>query len=328
MANIKFSVIGTGHLGSIHLKLLKQNENADVVGIFDPNTEKATELANEHNITAFATLEDAINSSDALIIAAPTIHHYEIANKCLEAGKHIFIEKPITHTHTEGLKLCEKARDNKVKLQVGHVERFNPALAALSTYELNPMFIEAHRLAQFKTRATDVSVIHDLMIHDIDIVLHLIGSSVTAIDANGVSVITDTADICNARLTFENGAVANLTASRISARPMRKMRFFQKDNYISCDFGKPEVEVFEIIDGDLPKTENIVPATMLGSIEAGQKNRNIYFKKPVIPEINAIAEEHNSFINAIENDEDVSVTGYEATEALRIAEKISEIIAK
>jgi predicted dehydrogenase len=213
-----------------------------------------------------------------------------------------------------------------LKLQVGHVERFNPALAALSAYKLNPMFIEAHRLAQFKTRATDVSVIHDLMIHDIDIVLHLVKSKVKAIDANGVAVITDTTDICNARLMFENGAVANLTASRISARPMRKMRFFEQDAYISCDFGKPEVEIFEIADRDIKMGDGSVPATMLGSIEAGTKNRNIYFKKPAVPEINAIKEEHLSFIDAIANNKDVSVTGRDATEALRIAEYISQVI--
>lgn len=327
MSKLKVSVIGTGHLGSIHLKLLKQNENTEVVGIYDANSERANELASEHGVTAFATVDEVISNSDALIIAAPTVNHFEIADKCLDSGKHIFIEKPISQTHQQGIDLCDKAEKNNLKLQVGHVERFNPALAALSSYSLNPMFIEAHRLAQFKTRATDVSVIHDLMIHDIDIVLHLVKSKVKSIDANGVAVITDTTDICNARLTFENGAVANLTASRISARPMRKMRFFQQDTYISCDFGKPEVEIFEIVDGDMPKSDNVVPATMLGSIEAGTKNRNIYFKKPVVPEINAIKEEHSSFVDAIQNNKDVSVTGKEATEALRIAEYISEKIS-
>lgn len=321
MNKIKIGVIGTGHLGSIHTKIWKNNPSVELLGIFDPDTQRAGKLAEELNIKCFADDIELINSVDAVTIASPTITHYDVAIKALNSDKHCFIEKPITSTFDEAMKLIETAKSKKVIVQVGHVERFNPAVASLKEKDLNPMFIEAHRLSQFRPRAIDVSVIHDLMIHDIDLMLWLVKSEVSSVDATGVSVITDTVDIANARIKFENGAVANLTASRLSANPMRKMRIFQKDAYISIDFGNQEVEVFHI-----SSDENYNPSeatTMLGSIADGLKNKNIYYEKPNVPKHNAIEEEQKAFIDAILNNAPIAVDAYSAASALKIAEEIS-----
>ncbi|MFH1049891.1 MAG: Gfo/Idh/MocA family oxidoreductase [bacterium] len=321
---IKISVIGTGHLGSIHTRLWKSNPNVELTGIYDTDKTQAEKVAAGYGCKVFDTLQDALENSDGTTIAVPTSLHHEIALKSLDKGVHCLIEKPITSNSGEAYDLIKKANDKGLLIQVGHVERFNPALASLQDFPVNPMFIEAHRLAQFKPRATDVSVILDLMIHDIDIMLWLVKSKVKKIDANGVAVLTETPDICNARITFENGAVANLTASRISANPMRKMRIFQQNAYISIDFGKQDVEIFRIINEDEKFGLNDIPATMLGTIEAGLQNKKIIYHKPIIPEINAIAEEQNAFIQAIQEKSSVAVSAEEAAEALRIAELISE----
>lgn len=327
MRKVKVGVIGTGHLGSIHVKLWKQHENSVLAGIFDTNKEQTEKLSKEYSCTSFDNVDDLIDECDALTISVPTSLHYEISKKCIKKGRHCLIEKPITSKYEDARELIQLANENMVLLQVGHVERFNPALISLKSTDLNPMFIEAHRLSQFKPRATDVSVIHDLMIHDIDIVLTMIKSEVESIDANGVGVLTDNTDIANARLKFKNGAVANITASRISASPMRKMRLFQKNAYISVDFGKPEVEVFRIGD----KTEGVnggIPATMLGEIGKTLQDKMIYYEKPEIPVINAILEEQSSFIDAIINNRPATVRAEEATEALRIAEQIDMLVRK
>lgn len=323
---LKISVIGTGHLGNVHTRLWKSNSNVELSGIFDIDKERCEQIAAEYGCTAFNSLDEALENSNGVTIAVPTSLHHDIGLKCLDKGVHCLIEKPITSTSEEAYDLISKANEKKLLIQVGHVERFNPALAAIKDLEMNPMFIEAHRLAQFKPRAIDVSVILDLMIHDIDIMLWLVKSKVKSIEANGVSVLTDTPDICNARITFENGAVANLTASRISANPMRKMRMFQKNAYISVDFGNQNVEIFKITDENEEIGIPGIPATMLGTIEAGLKNKKIIYQKPVIPEINAIAEEQKAFIQAIENNTPVAVSAAEAAEALRIAELISDKI--
>ncbi len=326
MQKLKVSVIGTGHLGTIHTKLWSQNELVELVGIFDVNDEKATQLSNEFKIKKFASIDELLSESDAVTIAAPTSDHYAITKECINKGVHCLIEKPITSTSIEAKELIKLAEENKVTLQVGHVERFNPALTAIKSYNPTPIFVEAHRLAQFKPRAIDVSVVLDLMIHDIDIVLWMIKSEVINVAANGVGVLTDTPDIANARLTFKNGAVANLTASRISAKPMRKMRIFQKNAYISVDFGKQDVDVFRILEDNEQAHKDLQLATMLGTIEAGSKNANIVFEKPKVFEINAIAEEQSAFAKAILDNSAVAVSAIEATEALRIAELISDQI--
>ena len=322
---LKVSVIGVGHLGAIHAKLWKQLDNIEFVGIYDANEERAKKVAEEQNCKYFTSLDEIIQASDAITISASTTSHYEIAKKCLEQNKHCFIEKPITSTYKEAQELIALAKEKKALIQVGHVERFNPAIAALKSYSLNPLFIEAHRLSQFKPRATDVSVIHDLMIHDVDIVLSLVKSPVTSIDASGVAVLTDTIDIANARLKFENGAVVNLTASRISQQNMRKMRMFQNKAYISIDFGKGETQVFKIQDENEPK-HDVDIAYMLGAIDTGTKNVSIIFEQPKVPEINAIDEEHRAFVRSIELNEPIAVSAEDAAEALRIVDLISEQI--
>lgn len=322
----KISVIGTGHLGSIHAKLWKDNPSVELIGIYDPKEARRNAVAKKFECIAFESVEEAIKRSDAVTIAAPTVNHFEIAAACIRAGKHCLIEKPITASYEEAMQLIGIAKDYKARIQVGHVERFNPVINAVKEYNLKPLFIEAHRLSQFKPRAIDVSVIHDLMIHDIDIILWLSKSKVSQVDANGVNIITETTDIANARITFESGLVANLTASRISANPMRKMRIFQKDAYLSLDFGNHSIDIFRIIDeGTEPQTA--VPATMLGTIEAGVKNKNIYFEKPGIRKINAIEEEQKAFIEALETGNPIPVGAHEAAEALRIAEIISDQIS-
>jgi predicted dehydrogenase len=327
MNKIKVSVIGVGHLGSIHAKLLSSNLNAEFVGIRDIDRIKSQKISNEFKCKDYDSLDETLNDSEAVIIAVPTSLHHEIAMQSIEAGKHCLIEKPITENYSQALELIKFAKEKNVLLQVGHVERFNPAIAALKNYDIRPLFIESHRLAQFKPRARDVSVIHDLMIHDIDIVLWLVKSPFTGIDASGIRVLSDTIDIANARLKFANGATANITASRISAHPMRKMRIFQEGAYLSLDFQEQTVDVFRIYDEGENSTEG-VPATNLGSIETGLRNKNIFFEKPVVIPINAIAEEQQAFLDAINHKSPIAVNADEASEALRVAEIIIEIIGK
>jgi predicted dehydrogenase len=324
--SLKLSVIGVGHLGSIHAKLLKNIDNIDFVGIRDINFDRSKLISEELQVKSFESLEETIQNSDAIIIAVPTSAHFEIASECIRHGKHLLIEKPITGTYQEAVDLIELAKYYNVTIQVGHVERFNPAIAAIKDYDLKPLFIESHRLGQFKPRARDVSVIHDLMIHDIDIILWLVKSKVKSIDANGVNVLTDTADIANARITFENGCVANITASRISAHPMRKMRIFQKDAYLSLDFQDHKVEVFKLYD-ESETPPNAYPASILGSIETGTKNKNIFFEQPPVLKTNAILEEQLAFISAINGLSQVPIDAIEASEALKVAEEIIKIIS-
>lgn len=318
---MKITVIGVGHLGMIHAKLLNQREDVEVC-VYDPNAERARFVSDELHIPFHESIDSAIANSDAVIIAASTTAHFEIACKAIQSGKHCFIEKPITSTYSQAIELIDLAKKHDVIVQVGHVERFNPALLALQAYSIEPLFIEAHRLAQFKPRAIDVSVIHDLMIHDIDIILWMVKSPVKHVDANAVAVLTETADIANARITFENGCVANITSSRISAQPMRKMRVFQKSGYMSIDFAKPSVDVYRLTDPQ-SMNESGIPAMMLGEIDAGTHSKAIVFEQPAIPSINAIAEEHSAFIRSIAHGDPIAVTAHEAMEALRIAEIIA-----
>ncbi|MFP4527448.1 MAG: Gfo/Idh/MocA family protein [Candidatus Kapaibacterium sp.] len=326
MEQVKISVIGTGHLGSIHAKLWKNTPGAELVGIYDIDAERAAKIAAEQGCQPFNSLDEVIKNSDAVTIAAPTSEHFAIAKQCIVGGCHCLIEKPITAEYSEARELIDLARRHERLVQVGHVERFNPAIAAIRDFGLDPLFIEAHRLSQFKPRAIDVSVIHDLMIHDIDIMLWMIKSPVKNIDANGVALLTDAVDIANARITFENGAVANLTASRISANPMRKMRLFQRNAYISIDFGERNVEVFHLVEEGEEANGHGIPAAMLGTLDAGSKNKSIYYQKPEIPESNAIADEQAAFVEAIAQGTPVPVGAAEAAEALRIAGEINSMI--
>ena len=233
---LKIGVLGVGHLGRIHLKCIELVDELELVGFFDPNEKNASTALKNHKIQRFDSLEDLIAAVDMVDIVTPTTTHFRLAKKSIEAGKHVFIEKPVTNTISEAEELLSLAKEMNVKVQVGHVERFNPAFLSLKDTDLKPMFIEAHRLAMFNPRGTDVSVVLDLMIHDLDIVLSLVDSEVKGVHASGVNVVSDSPDIANVRLEFENGCVANLTASRISMKQMRKVRLFQPDAYISLDF--------------------------------------------------------------------------------------------
>lgn len=316
---LRVGVIGVGHLGSTHAKLWQGVPGAELVGLYDVNNERAQAIAAQHATRAFDDIDELLDAVDAVSIVTPTSTHAEIAHRVIEAGKHLFIEKPITARYAEASEVIRLADERGLLLQVGHIERFNPAFAALQEFTLEPMFIESHRLAQFRPRATDVAVVLDLMIHDIDLILALTGSEVVEIRASGVSVVSDTIDIANARLEFANGCVANITASRISARQMRKMRLFQKDAYISIDFAKPSVELFRISDS----AEGMRESTMLlGAIEQGTKQRVITFEQLPTPDVNALALELSEFVEAIRTGTPPRVSGRSGAEALRVAEEI------
>lgn len=342
---VSLAIIGAGHLGSIHTKLWREQEGVRVVGIVDADAERAEARAKEFAVPHITSFDEALERAEALVIVTPTVTHYELAKRALEAGKHCFIEKPITTSRAEALHLHELAAERRRVVHVGHIERFNPALRALEKAQarvgtgtdsgmfITPLFIEAHRLAQFKPRATDVSVVLDLMIHDIDIALWLARSPIEEIHANGVAILTDTPDIANARLQFANGCVANLTASRISQKPMRKMRVFQQGAYISMDFAANDVELFRLVEQGVSAQEiaSGVPAMMLGNIDAGTRQREILFEKPVVEASNALASEQGAFIKAIRLGDAFAVppatTILEAAEALRVADDIAEKIA-
>ena len=274
MEKLKVGVIGCGHLGRWHVKMHTMIENSELIGAYDIDLAKATKVTEEFGSTAFDNLDELINKCDALIIVTSTSFHYEVAKKCLNRDKHIFIEKPITTTVKEAEELINIAEEKKLIIQVGHIERYNPSFFAIKNVKLEPKFIETHRLAQFNPRGTDVAVVLDLMIHDIDIILNLVDSKVVQIDASGVSVVTDNIDIANVRLGFENGAVANVTASRISLKKMRKFRMFQKDKYISLDFDKGSADIFMLTNKDDSSLEGL----SVGEIE-GTGKKIVYSSK-------------------------------------------------
>jgi len=316
---LKAGVLGAGHLGKIHLKLLNQSTKYDLVGFYDANPEAAAAIEAEFGYKRFDTMEALIAACDMVDVVTPTIYHFECAEKVVKAGKHLFIEKPITHTVEEAEKLRDLAKEYGVRGQVGQVERFNPAFMAVSHMIDKPMFIEAHRLAEFNPRGTDVSVVLDLMIHDLDAILSVVKSEVKHVHASGVSVISETPDIANARIEFENGCVANLTASRISMKKMRKARFFQKDAYISVDFLDKKCEVVKMKDA--PQTPDDF-AMILTNAEGVKKQ--IYFDNPNVDANNAILDELESFADAIANDRTPVVSLAQGTKALTVAMQIIE----
>ena len=314
---LKAGVLGAGHLGKIHLRLLQQSEKYELVGFYDPFIENAKKVAEEFGYTLFNSVEELIDAVDVVDIVTPTLSHFDCAKQAIENGKHIFIEKPITNTVLEAEAIRTLASQHHVRGQVGHVERFNPAFTAVKDMIENPMFIETHRLAEFNPRGTDVPVVLDLMIHDIDIILSVVKSKVKNVHASGVSIISETPDIANARIEFENGCVANLTSSRISMKNMRKSRFFQRDAYISVDFLDKKSEVVRM--KDVPENPDEF-AMILQNAEGVKKQ--IYFDNPEITPNNAILDELESFADAINNDTTPIVSLRQGTEALRVAQMI------
>ncbi len=314
---LKAGVLGAGHLGKIHLKLLNQSEKYELIGFYDADKENARKVSEEFGYRAYDNLDDLIADADMVDVVTPTLSHFEVAKKVISAGKHLFIEKPITNTYAEAEELIALAEKHQVKGQVGHVERFNPAFQSVTDRIENPMFIEAHRLAEFNPRGTDVPVVLDLMIHDIDVILSVVKSEVKKINASGVSVISDTPDIANARIEFENGCVANLTASRISMKNMRKSRFFQRDAYISVDFLEKVSEVVKMKDA--PEEPDDF-AMILQNAEGVKKQ--IYFDNPSVSANNAILDELETFADAIENDQEPVVTLLQGAKALKVANQV------
>ena len=314
---LRVGVLGAGHLGKIHLRLLNESKKYELVGFYDADAINGKKVADEFGYHYYDNINKLIEAVDVVDIVTPTLSHFDCAKKAMEKGKHIFIEKPITNTFEEAAQLLELEKKYNVKGQVGHVERFNPAFSAVKHQINTPMFIESHRLAEFNPRGTDVPVVLDLMIHDIDAILSVVKSEVKQINASGVSVISKSPDIANARIEFENGCVTNLTASRISLKNMRKSRFFQKDAYISVDFLEKKVEVVKMKDAP----EKVGDFDMVLQNAEGEK-KQIYFENPEVGTNNAILDELESFADAIANDTTPIVSLKQGTQALKVALQI------
>jgi predicted dehydrogenase len=323
MKMLNVGIIGTGHLGKIHTKLMKDVMRANLVGVYDLDAEIALQVAAELEIKAFENIDDFLDNVDAVSIVATTSAHYDLIIKAFEKNVHVFVEKPITSTIKQAEEVVQISANRNLKLQVGHIERFNSALLSLDKYHLEPKFVQTDRLAQFNPRGTDVAVVLDLMIHDIDIILSLIKSKVKEVRASGVAVVSDNIDIANARIEFENGAVANVTASRISQKKMRKMRMFQKDSYISVDFDSGVSEVFRLISPDDMSMEHFLS---FGEIGVGDNKKSVVYEQPEIKEVNALKHELQLFVDSVLDDKQPVVSGQDGLRALKIAEIILEKI--
>ena len=316
---LNVGVFGVGHLGKYHLNNWREIQGIKLIGFFDPNNDIAKEVAAEYGLKRFLDEDKLFDACDIIDVVVPTDRHYEVCMRALRKGKHVFVEKPLAHTMEEAKALVGMVREANVKLQVGHVERFNPAYLAIKNIPINPMFIEVHRLAQFNPRGTEVSVILDLMIHDIDIVLSMVKSGVKNIQASGVAVMTETPDIANVRIEFNNGCVANLTSSRISMKKMRKMRLFQKDAYIGIDFLEKKTEIIKLkqtTDTDVFSFD----------LETPNGTKTIAVANPEILQASAIKLELESFIDAIINNKQTVVSEIDGLLAMEVAHQILDKI--
>lgn len=316
---LKIGVLGAGHLGKIHLKCIKQTDSYELVGFYDADAENARMVETDLSVKSYSSIDELIDQVDVVDIVTPTLSHFDCASKALKKFRHVFIEKPVVTTPEEARLLVDLAEEAGVKVQVGHVERFNPAFIAATPYIDNPMFIETHRLAQFNPRGTDVPVILDLMIHDLDIVLSIVKANIRKVSASGVAVVSDTPDIANARIEFDNGCVANLTASRISMKNMRKSRFFQRDAYIAVDFLDKKTEIIRMRGVD-PATAD--PMAMILDLGPGKLPKQILFDQPEVKPLNAIQTELESFADAINNNTPPPVTINDGYAALDLAYRI------
>ena len=317
---LKIGILGAGHLGKIHISCISEIKTLELVGFYDPNPEIAEQVEKKYKIKRYDSVSSLINDVDIVDIVTPTVSHYKCASEAIKKLKHVFIEKPLVSTLAEAKKLIELTKEADVKVQVGHVERFNPAFLAAKDFISNPMFIETHRLAEFKPRGTDVPVILDLMIHDIDVILSVVKSNIRRISASGVAVVSDTPDIANARIEFDNGCVANLTASRISMKTLRKSRFFQNNAYISVDFFKKKTEIIKLKDID--DIDKAGPFDIILDMGKNKKPKQIIIDNPTIIPINSIKTELESFYNSIVNNAEPLVSIQEGYLALDVAYKI------
>ena len=321
---LKIGLIGLGHLGKIHLKCIRLAREAyELLGVFDTDLRLTGQLAEEYGITAFPSAQALIDAVEVVDVVTPTTTHFTIVKSALEGGCHVFVEKPLTQTLEEAKELIEISRKTGRLVQVGHVERFNPALLALEGVSVQPYFIEAHRLALFNPRGTDVSVVLDLMIHDLDIVLKLAGAEVSEVRASGVAVLSETPDIVNARIEFANGAVANLTASRISLKNMRKVRLFQRDAYISLDLLEKESQVVRLYEAG---AENVPERGQQFPLDTPRGPRIIHVDQPSSGPVNAIQLELESLAHSIEAGEPAAVSIEDGYRALALAQRISEAV--
>ena len=316
---LKIGVFGTGHLGKFHLNNWKEIQNVELVGFYDPNDTTAQEVSDKYQLARFLDANRLMDACDAVDIVAPTTYHFALCARAIRKGKHVFVEKPLANNMDEARELVKLVKESNIKFQVGHVERFNPAFTALKEADLKPMFIEVHRLAEFNPRGTEVSVILDLMIHDIDIILSIVKSEVRNISASGVAVMTDTPDIANVRIEFDNGCVANLTSSRISLKKMRKMRIFQKDAYIGVDFFEKKTEIIRL------KTPKDIDAFTF-DIETPKGKKTIAIANPNIASGNAIKLELEQFRDAIVNNTPTVVSEVDGFRAMDVAHQILEKI--
>ena len=318
---LKIGVFGVGHLGKFHLNNWKEIPGVELIGFYDPDDTNANEVIEKYKLKRFDEADDLLRAIDAADIVAPTDHHFTLCENAIKKGKHVFVEKPLAQTMEEAHALVKLVKESNIKFQVGHVERFNPAFLAVKDFKLNPMFIEVHRLAQFNPRGTEVSVILDLMIHDIDIILSIVKSDVKYISASGVGVMTETPDIANVRIEFNNGCVANLTSSRISMKKMRKIRIFQKDAYIGIDFLNKKSEIIKLKDEE-SDNENVFTF----DIETLNGKKSIAISNPQIPEVNAIKKELEEFKNAIEKNTRTIVSEIDGLMAMDVAHQILQKI--
>jgi predicted dehydrogenase len=317
---LKVGVFGVGHLGKFHLNNWKEMSGVKLVGFYDPSEATAKEVIATYGLKRYSDIDKLLEVCDAVDIVAPTNHHFYLCEKAIRKGKHVFVEKPLANTIEEGRLLVNMAREANIKMQVGHVERFNPAYLAVKDLSVNPMFIEVHRLAQFNPRGTEVSVILDLMIHDIDIILSMVKSDVKNISASGVAVMTETPDIANVRIEFNNGCVANLTSSRISMKKMRKIRMFQKDSYIGIDFLDKKAEIIQLQKPGDEKTFSF-------DIETPNGKKTISVANPVIEPQNAIRLELDAFVDSIINNKPTVVSEIDGFLAMEVAHQILEKIS-
>jgi len=317
---LKIGVFGVGHLGKFHLGNWKEIQGVELVGFYDPNDSAAQEVTTKFQIPRFLDAQSLMNVIDAADIVAPTNFHFDLCKMAIRSGKHVFVEKPLANTMDEAREILKLTKESNIKFQVGHVERFNPAYLSLKSLELNPMFIEVHRLAQFNPRGTEVSVILDLMIHDIDVILSLVKSEVKTISANGVSVMTETPDIANVRIEFNNGCVANLTSSRISMKRMRKMRLFQKDAYLGVDFLNKKTELIRL------KTSADIDAITFDLDTPNGGKKTIAVSNLPVPEVNAIRLELENFRDSINNNTPTIVSEVDGYRAMDVAHQILQKI--
>ena len=304
MSKIKVGVVGVGHMGREHARVYSGLKNAELAGVYDADRDTGRKVSQQHGCRLFESLEEMVAEVEAASIATPTNAHFEVAQMFLGRGRHLLLEKPITNTTAEATRLVELARQQNLVLQVGHIERFNPVLKALEERLTRPRFIEAHRLSPYPGRSTDIGVVMDLMIHDLEIILHIVRSPVVSVDAVGVPVLSKAEDIANARIRFENGCVANITTSRISPEKMRKIRVFQDDAYLSLDYQKQEGEIYRKNGGQI--TRDRIP----------------------VAKDEPLKRQLESFVDCVATRSTPVVSGDHATEALKLAARVVELIEK